>query len=147
MFFKVKDDLKLTWPLFFPFLFVSRHIRLVYYIKWQQSILLVLLPRWPVFLYFAYIFVPANIISDAKTLKRVVIIVSLFLLSLVLASGFMSLIGQDWQNSFFRLKSLYIFNSFPFGENHNLVAEFFKYWRFLCFSYKGVFKKQKRQTS
>lgn len=142
MLFKVKDDLKLTWPLFFPF-FLFLAISAISIIlngnnlsSWYYFL------RWPVFLYFAYIFVPANIISDAKTLKRVVIIVTLSAF-LVLTSGFLSLIGQDWQNSFFRLKSLYIFNSFPFGENHNLVAEFLNIGAFFVLVIKEFLKSKK----
>lgn len=142
MFFKVKDDLKLTWPLFFPFFLFLAISALSIILNGNNLSSWYYFLRWPVFLYFAYIFVPANIISDAKTLKRVVIIVTLSAF-LVLASGFMSLIGQDWQNSFFRLKSLYIFNSFPFGENHNLVAEFLNIGAFFVLVIKEFLKSKK----
>jgi len=121
--FKPNEKIELKWPLFLPFF--------VFFLASIASIMAnggggeawYYFLRWPIFLYLAYIFAPANIIKDPKTLKKTVIIVcaSAFV---VLISGFMSLWGQDWQNSFFRLKSLYFFDSFPFGENHNLVAEF-----------------------
>jgi O-antigen ligase len=98
--------------------------------------------RWPVFLYLAYIFTPANIIKDPKTLKKTVIIVAASAL-VVLFSGFMSLWGQDWQNSFFRLKSVYFLNSFPFGENHNLVAEFLNIGAFFILVIKEFLKTKR----
>lgn len=140
--FKATEDLKLKWPLFFPF-FLFLVISAISIIlngnslsSWYYFL------RWPLFLYFAYIFVPANIISDAKTLKRTVLIVSASAIA-VLISGFLSLIGQDWQHSFFRLKSIYVFNSFPFGENHNLVAEFLNIGAFFVLVIKEFLKSKK----
>lgn len=121
--FKPKEKVTLKWPLFFPF-FLFFLVNIISIIAngsstdtWYYFL------RWPLFLYFAYILAPANIIKNPKILKKTVIIVTISAF-VVLVSGFLSLVGQDWSNSFFRLKSLYFLNSFPFGENHNLVAEF-----------------------
>jgi hypothetical protein len=130
--FKPQKKVKLIWPLFFPFLLFFIASLLSVALSTNPLSSLYYFIRWPLFLYFAYIFVPANVIKDAKTLKTTVVIVFLSAMT-VLLSGFLSLYGQDWQNSFFRLKSIKIFGSYPFGENHNLIAEFFKYWRLLCF--------------
>jgi len=140
--FKPEEKIKLTWPLFFPFaLFFAANILSAFFSNNPQESLYYFL-RWPFFMYFAYIFAPANIIKDPKTLKTTVIIV-FFASMAVLFSGFLSLYGQDWQSSFFRLKSIQIFNSYPFGENHNLIAEFLNIGAFLVLVIKE-FLKDKR---
>lgn len=140
--FTLGEDLKLDWPLFFPFFLFLAISAVSIIINGNDQASWYYFLRWPVFLYFAYIFVPANIIRDPKTLKRTVLIVTASAF-LVLISGFLSLIGQDWQHSFFRLKSVYIFNSFPFGENHNLVAEFLNIGAFFILVIKEFLKTQK----
>jgi O-antigen ligase len=122
-FFFGKERLKLRWPLFFPFLifFIASLFSVLFSAHQTNSLYYFL--RWPFFLYFAYIFGPANIIKNPRILKTATVIVFLSAM-LVLISGYVSLIGQDWQDSFFRMKSMLIFGSYPFGENHNLIAEF-----------------------
>lgn len=121
--FNSKEDIKLKWPIRFPFLmfFLANILSSLFSADPLSSIYYFL--RWPFFLYFAYIFAPFNSIKDIKTLKKTIIIVFISAMA-VLISGYLSLYGQDWQNNFFRMKSLYLFNSYPFGENHNLIAEF-----------------------
>lgn len=140
--FKPKIKIVLSWPLFFPFaIFFLAHLLSIIFSNQVLSSLYYFL-RWPLFLYLAYILVPANIIKDTKTLKRAVIIV--FLSSLVvLISGYLSLYGQDLSNTFFRLKSLYIFNSYPFGENHNLIAEFLNIGVFFVLIIKEFLKNKR----
>lgn len=140
--FKPRVTIKITWPLFFPFaIFFLAHLLSIIFSNHFLSSLYYFL-RWPFFLYLAYIFLPANIIKDTKILKKTVVIV--FLSSLVvLLSGYLSLYGQDLSNAFFRLKSLYIFNSYPFGENHNLIAEFLNVGVFFVLIIKE-FLKDKR---
>ena len=137
--FSPKHKLKISWPLFFPFfLFLSASaISVIFSDNVSNSLYYFL--RWPVFLYFAYIFVPANIIKDTKVLKWAVILI--FLSSMgVLLSGYLSLIDQDWQNVFFRMKSLYFLKSYPFGENHNLIAEFLNIGAFFVLVIKEFLK-------
>ena len=140
--FKTQKKVKLIWPLFFPFLLFFLVSILSAVLSNNPIASLYYFMRWPLFLYFAYIFVPANVIKDAKTLKTTVVIVFLSAMA-VLLSGFLSLYGQDWQNSFFRLKSIKIFGSYPFGENHNLIAEFLNIGAFFVLVIKE-FLKDKR---
>ncbi len=128
--FNPQESVKLKWPIRFPFLmfFLANILSSIFAADPLSSVYYFL--RWPFFLYFAYIFVPFNAISDIKTLKKTIIFVFISVLA-VLTSGYLSLYGQDWQNSFFRMKSLYLFNSYPFGENHNLIAEFLNIGVFL----------------
>lgn len=79
--------------------------------------------RWLILLYAAYIFLPHNLIKKEKDLKLVIWGLAISSL-LVMISGWLSLLGQDWQNDFFRLQSISWNGIFPFGENHNLIAEF-----------------------
>ncbi|MFZ4632500.1 MAG: O-antigen ligase family protein [Patescibacteria group bacterium] len=141
--FKSSEQTKLNWPIFLPFLlfFIANLLSTFFADKPLESFYYFL--RWPFFLYFAYIFVPYNIIKDIKTLKKTIILVFLSSM-LVLLSGYLSLYGQDWQNNFFRMKSLFIFGSYPFGENHNLIAEFLNIGVFFVLVIKE-FIKEKRQ--
>lgn len=140
--FKPEEKVKLTWPLFLPFFlfFLASILSIVFSNNPPEAFYNFL--RWPFFLYFAYIFVPANAIKNAKTLKTTVIIVFLSSMA-VLLSGFLSLYGQDLHDSFFRLSSVKIFNSYPFGENHNLIAEFLNIGAFFVLVIKE-FLKDKR---
>lgn len=95
--------------------------------------------RWPLFLYFAYIFVPYNLIDDQKTLKQTIITATASSL-LVLIFGFLSLYGQDWRDSFFRIRSLSLAGIYPFGENHNLIAEFLNVGSFFILSLRLLAK-------
>ncbi|MDI3496433.1 MAG: hypothetical protein PWQ35_454 [Patescibacteria group bacterium] len=140
--FKPQKRERLIFPLFYPFaiFFLINILSIIVngnsLSAWYYFI------RWPVFLYIAYIFVPFNVIKDPKTLKKTVILVTVSAI-LVLISGFASLFGQDWQNSFFRLKSIYIFNSYPFGENHNLVAEFLNIGAFFILVIRDFIKTKR----
>ncbi len=138
-FFAPQVKIKISWPLFFPFfLFLLASIISVFLSNHVTDSLYYFL-RWPVFLYFAYIFVPANIIQDTKVLKRAVILVFLSSMA-VLVSGYLSLMSQDWQDAFFRMKSLYFLKSYPFGENHNLIAEFLNIGAFFVLLIKEFLK-------
>lgn len=142
--FKPKERLKTTWPLFFPFLmfFLASILSIIF--SHDKTGCFYYFLRWPFFLYVAYIFIPANIITDAKTLKKTVVIVFLSAMA-VLVSGYLSLIGQDWQNSFFRLKSVYFWGGYPFGENHNLIAEFLNIGVFFVLVIKEFLKRKKER--
>ncbi len=138
--FAPQDKTKISWPLFFPFslFLVASAISVIFSDNVADSLYYFL--RWPVFLYVAYIFVPANIIRDTKVLKRAVILVFLSSMA-VLASGYLSLINQDWQNVFFRMRSLYFLKSYPFGENHNLIAEYLNIGAFFVLLIKEFLKE------
>lgn len=140
--FKPGFRLNLQWPLFFPFFLFFIFSAVSVALSDNVSASLYYFIRWPIFLYFAYIFIPANIITDPKVLKRVVVLVFLSAMA-VLASGYLSLIGQDWSQAFFRLKSIYFLNSYPFGENHNLIAEYLNIGAFFVLVIKE-FLKDKR---
>ncbi len=140
--FRPQEKINLSWPLFFPFalFFIANLISVL--VSTNPAASLYYFLRWPFFLYFAYIFAPANTIKDKETLKRVVIVVFLSAMA-VLASGYFSLYGQDWTSSFFRLKSISIFNNYPFGENHNLIAEFLNIGAFFVLVIKEMVKDKR----
>ncbi len=142
--FEPKKDLSLKFPLFLPFfLFLVASLISVFfsadvhYSLWYFC-------RWPLFLYTAYIFVPYNLINNQKTLKRMIITLS-FSSFLVLLFGFLSLYGQDWQNAFFRIRSISIAGIFPFGENHNLIAEFLNVGTFFVLALSFLAKDKRFQ--
>lgn len=139
--FKPRDHIKFIWPLLFPFLmfFAANILSIIFSHNPANSFYYFL--RWPLFLYVAYILIPSNIITNPKILKKTVIIVFLSALA-VLVSGYLSLYGQDWQNSFFRLKSVYFWGAYPFGENHNLIAEFLNIGAFFVLVIKEFLTKK-----
>lgn len=142
--FSPKTPIKISWPLFFPFaLFLGASLVSVFFAEHPITSFYYFL-RWPLFLYFAYIFVPANIIKDPKTLKRAVVLVFLSSMA-VLASGYLSLLGQDWRDAFFRMRSLYFLKSYPFGENHNLIAEFLNVGAFFVLVIKEFLKESRHK--
>jgi len=144
--FEPQQKIDLKWPLFFPFaLFLIANILSVGTSSHIAEAFYYFL-RWPLFLYFAYIFLPFNIIKDPKILKRAVILVAISS-TLVLLSGYLSLYGQDWQNSFFRLKSLAIFGVYPLGENQNLIAEFLNVGAFFILVIKEFLKNQRAKRA
>ncbi|MBN2854563.1 O-antigen ligase family protein [Patescibacteria group bacterium] len=137
--FPSKSTNNLKAPLFFPFfifllasflsVIFSEHIL---YSFWYFC-------RWPLFLYLAYILIPYNLIKDQKTLKRLIISASISSF-IVLIFGFLSLYGQDWHDSFFRIRSISLGGVFPFGENHNLIAEFLNVGAFFILSLRFLAK-------
>lgn len=141
--FKSKKQIIIKWPLALPF-FIFISISLISSLFSSQIIYsLWNIARWPLFLYFAYIFIPYNIIKDTKVLKKTIIATVLGSL-LVLFFGFVSLYGQDWRDSFFRLKSISLFGVYWFGENHNLIAEYLNVGVFLILVLK-FFRKNTRE--
>lgn len=95
--------------------------------------------RWILFFYLAFVVLPFNIIKDKKTLKNVLVLFSIggFLVALM---GVSSLFFQDWSDSFFRVKPLYVLGDWIFGENYNLLAEFLIISSFAVLSLKYWFK-------
>jgi O-antigen ligase len=83
---------------------------------------------------------PYNLIKDQKILKKTIIFLALSSLT-VLFFGFLSLYGQDWRDSFFRIRSIAVFGFYPYGENHNLTAEFLNVGTFLLLSLRFLAKK------
>ena len=138
--FKSKTKITLKWPLFFPF-FIFLFISLISSLFSNQiTYSLYYLVRWPLFLYFAYIFMPFNIIKDTKILKKTIIAL-VFGSFIILISGFISLYGQNWHDSFFRLKSISLYGVYLFGENQNLIAEYLNVGVFLILVLKFFVKK------
>lgn len=137
---------KFKFPLLFPF-FLFLFVSLISSILSPEPLYsLWYFCRWPLFLYFAYILVPYNLITEQKTLKRT-IITAAFSSLVVLIFGFLSFYGQDWTDSFFRIRSLPIFGVFPFGKNHNLIAEFLNVGAFFVLSLRFLAKKPRFKKS
>ncbi|MHB8903514.1 MAG: O-antigen ligase family protein [Patescibacteria group bacterium] len=137
--FITKNKIVLKWPLAFPFIIFLGISFISSLFSSQASYSLYYLARWPFFLYFAYIFLPYNIIKDTKILKKTIIAMVLGSF-IVLISGFLSLYGQDWRDSFFRLKSISLFGIYLFGENQNLIAEYLNVGIFLILVLKFFVK-------
>ncbi len=137
----IKDEKieALRWPLVVPFAFFLTASFVSSVLSADPAYSLWYFVRWQLFLYFAYIFLPYNLIKDQKVLKRTIITLALSSL-LVLLFGFLSLYGQDWRDSFFRIKSVAIFGLYPYGENHNLIAEFLNVGTFLFLSLRFLAK-------
>jgi len=121
--FRPRERIKLKFPLLFPFFcfLIAAFLSLLNHPNPGAGLYYIV--RWLILLYAAFIFLPYNLIKKEKDLKWAIwgLAISAFL---VMASGWLSLLGQDWHNSFFRLKSISFFGVYPFGENHNLIAEF-----------------------
>jgi O-antigen ligase len=82
---------------------------------------------------------PYNLIQDGKTLKKTIIATASGAV-LVLILGFLSLYGQDWHDSFFRIRSISLFGVYPYGENHNLIAEFLNVGVFMILAWRQLTK-------
>lgn len=133
--FNPGKKINLKFPLFFPFFcfLIANALSLINHPYPITGLYYIF--RWLILLYVAYIFLPVNLIKNEKILKLT--IWSLALSSLVVAlSGWLSLWGQDWQNSFFRVNSISWWGIYPFGENHNLIAEFLGASAFLWLALK-----------
>jgi O-antigen ligase len=138
-FFKVAKPIKLKWPLFLPF-FIFLAICIISSLLADNPLYsLWYVIRWPFFLYLAYIFLPYNLITSGRLFRKTLIALALSS-TLVLISGYLSLYGQDWRDSFFRIRSIAWFGIFPFGENHNLIAEFLNVGAFLFLVLKEFYK-------
>lgn len=140
--FKPNKEIKLKFPLFFAFfcLLIANGLSLFNHPQSLNGFYY--LSRWLILLYAAYILLPANLIKTEKNLKIAVSGIALASL-LVMISGWLSLWGQDWQNSFFRLKSIAWWGIYPFGENHNLIAEFLSVGAFLWLALKEWSRDEK----
>lgn len=138
--FKPSKKINLKAPIFLPFfLFLLCNLVSVFFAADPMYSLWYFI-RWPLFLYLAYIFVPYNLIKKQKTLKKLIITLA-FSSVIVLIFGFLSLHGQDWQNAFFRIRSISLFAVYPFGENHNLIAEFLNVGAFFVLALSFLAKK------
>lgn len=130
---------KIKWPLFVPFAFFLGVAFISSLLSIDPSYSLWYFCRWQLFLYFAYIFLPYNLIRDQKVLKNTLIATALSSL-IVLFFGLLSLYGQDWRDSFFRIRSVDVFGFYPFGDNHNLIAEFLNVGAFFILSLRFLAK-------
>lgn len=142
--FNTQNKIKLKFSLFFPFILFLGANALSLLNHPQPLNGFYYLSRWLILLYVAYIFLPTNLIKKEKTLK--IVIWSLAISSLlVTASGWLSLWGQDMQSSFFRIKSIAWWGVYPFGENHNLIAEFLSVGAFLWLALKEWTKSKRNK--
>ncbi len=76
-----------------------------------------------VMFYAAYVVVPASLLDRPKFLRIAVSCVAVSGL-IVAGSSVVTLIGQYLDADFFRVRGVRIFGIYPFGVNHNLVAEY-----------------------
>jgi O-antigen ligase len=139
IFFQSTKQEKLRWPLFFPFFIFLFFLVLSAFFSNQPLNSLWAIARWPLFLYLAFIFLPDNLINNVKIFKKSLLVLLASTL-MVLLSGYLSLYGQDWHNSFFQIKSIGWQGIYPFGINHNLIAEFLNVGVFLILSTKFLIK-------
>lgn len=137
--FQPKNQKKIKLLLFFPFaIFILSYVfSLFNHPQALQGLYYII--RWPILLYLAYIIVPSYLIDNEKKLK--IAIWSLASISLIMTiSGYLSLLAKDWQDSFFRLDSVSFFKIYPFGKNHNLIAEFLSMSAFLWLALKDFYQ-------
>lgn len=78
--------------------------------------------RWILLFYTVYVFLPVNIIKNEKILKNTLIASGLSALAAA-GMGLYSMLLQDWQSGFIRIKNIMIAGIYPLGENQNLLAE------------------------
>jgi O-antigen ligase len=142
--FKPRERIKISFPLLFPFacFLITAFLSLLNHPNPGAGLYYIV--RWLILLYTAFIFLPYNLIKKEKDLKWVIwgLAASAFL---VMSSGWLSLLGQDWYNSFFRLKSISLSGIYPYGENHNLIAEFLSIGAFAWLALKESTKSVRLQ--
>lgn len=138
----VHRRLRWSWPLFWPFAaFILAGIISALVNPYIMPALYYEL-RWIIFLYIAYVFYPSNIIDSGKVLRHTLIaLLSSVLLMTVF--GLASLFFQDWSNSFLRVQPIGIFGLFPYGYNHNLLAEFLVFGAFIPLALKYWFDSER----
>lgn len=78
--------------------------------------------RWFLPLYFVYVVLPYNLITDTKTLRRTVAAL-IAAVGMVAAMGLASLPGQDIYNEFVRIRPVPIAGIYPIEENQKHIAE------------------------
>jgi len=124
------------WPLIWPFFIFITFSFVSAIFSQQVGVSFWYVVRWPLFLYLAFIFLPYNLIENKKDLKRTLWVL-LGSVLLVLISGYLSFYGQNWHNSFFQINTISFFGVYPFGDNHNLIAEFLNAGAFIILALKA----------
>lgn len=76
-----------------------------------------------VFFYVAYMVVPASLVERKSTLRTAIACIA-FSGLFVAGSSLVTLVGQYLDADFFRVRGVRLFGIFPFGVNHNLIAEY-----------------------
>lgn len=137
---KSKQLEPLKWPLFWPFaiFFIANLLSVIFANNPGDSLYYFI--RWPFFLYVVYVFLPANIIQNVATLKKTVILIFASTV-LMLITAYLSLINQDFSNNFFRVTGWFFKGFYPYGNNHNLIAEFLNIGVFFILIIKEFIKK------
>lgn len=113
----------LRWPVMMPFVSFFLVVLLSSFVNsgpWASAWYAI---RLIIFSYLAYVSLPASIITNKKILKKVIIFVAISGVATAL-SGVLSLLYQHWDSNLFRIQGLSLFGIYPFGDNHNLIAEF-----------------------
>ncbi|MCF7860220.1 O-antigen ligase family protein [Patescibacteria group bacterium] len=142
--FRPRERIKLSFPLLFPFGCFLAAAFLSLFNHPNPGAGLYYIVRWLILLYAAFIFLPHNLIKKEKNLR--IVIWGLAIASfMMMISGALSLLGQDWHNSFFRLKSIALLGIYPYGENHNLIAEFLSIGAFVWLALKEWTKSPRWQ--
>lgn len=149
---------KITLPVFLPFLFfIGAGVLSSFYGDNYLSSLKFIL-RQILFFYFCYIFLPFNVLTDGKKLKKAILSFSFSALILSLISFASSVSNYDNMNNFFRFKLIshemqdgligYLnFNypnfikMYPFATEHTLLVETLLPGIFILLSLKYWFNK------
>ncbi len=79
--------------------------------------------RVVIFLYFAYIVLPASVIEDKRQLRTALSCIAVSGAAVAILS-LATLYGQFIDAEFFRIRGIRLFGIYPFGANHNLIAEY-----------------------
>lgn len=143
--FKSRTEVILKFPLFLPFLIFLTSIFISSLMSpdiigsaWYAI-------RVVLFFYLAYVSIPYSIITDFNILKQTIIF--LVLMGIIIGvAGVGTLFYQYIANDFFRIQNIQIFSIYPFGSNHNLIAEFLVVTNFflLALQYWATSEKTRR---
>ena len=133
---------KWQWPLAWPmlcFLLVALFSSL--FSPWRVESLKYFF-RIIVFVYLLYIVLPVNALNSWRDWRWPFygILIAGIGSGIV---GLISLFGQDWSNSFFRVQPIAIFGQWWMGSNHNLLAELLVITNFFILAW-GYWQKNER---
>ena len=133
---------KWQWPLAWPMLcFLLAALLSSLFSPWRVESLKYFF-RIIVFVYLLYIVLPVNALNSWRDWRWPFygILIAGIGSGIV---GLISLFGQDWSNSFFRVQPIAIFGQWWMGSNHNLLAELLIITNFFILAW-GYWQKNER---
>ena len=133
---------KWQWPLAWPMLcFLLAALLSSLFSPWRVESLKYFF-RIIVFVYLLYIVLPVNALNSWRDWRWPFygILIAGIGSGIV---GLISLFGQDWSNSFFRVQPIAIFGQWWMGSNHNLLAELLVITNFFILAW-GYWQKNER---